>query len=104
MKQRVFKMLLKPGYADEYKKRHDCIWPELKTLLNESGIRDYSIWLDEETNILFAIQKLPDQFDESTLSEDPVMKKWWKYMADIMDTNEDLSPVSVELKPMFFMK
>lgn len=53
----AFKMKLKPGYADEYAKRHEQIWPGLKKLLKDAGIYDYSIYLDEETNILFAVQK-----------------------------------------------
>jgi L-rhamnose mutarotase len=103
MKRVGFKMKLKPGYAGTYKKRHQEIWPELKELLREAGIQDYGIWLDTETNILFATQSLPDDFDEAKLSEAPLMKKWWKHMADIMDTEEDFSPVTVELEEMFFM-
>ena len=100
----AFKMKLLPGYADEYKKRHDLIWPELKALLKENGISDYTIFLDEDTHLLFArltvnhIQVLND------LPEKPVMKKWWSYMKDVMETNEDHSPVSVPLKQVFFME
>lgn len=96
-------MKLKPGYAKEYKRRHQNIWPELKELLTDAGIQEYSIWLDKETNILFALQKLSDDFDNSKLSEQPIMKKWWKYMKDLMETNEDMSPVCVELEDMFNM-
>lgn len=99
-----FKMKLKPGNREEYKKRHQNIWPELKELLSAAGIRDYSIWLDEETDALFAVQWLPENFDSSKLSANPLMKKWWEYMKDIMDTNNDLSPVAVELKKMFYLK
>jgi len=52
----AFKMQLKPGFKEEYKKRHDELWPELKTLLKEQGVSNYSIFFDEETNILFGIQ------------------------------------------------
>ena len=58
MKRVSFKMKLKPGMKDEYKKRHDEIWPELVTLLKESGVFDYSIFFDEETHIRFATQKV----------------------------------------------
>lgn len=103
MKRYSFKMKLKSGYAEEYKKRHESLWPELKKLLVDEGIHDYVISLDKETNTLFAFQKLVDNFEISKLSEHPIMKKWWKYMADIMETNDDLSPVSVELEEMFYM-
>ncbi|KPK82388.1 MAG: L-rhamnose mutarotase [Bacteroides sp. SM23_62_1] len=104
MKRFAFKMKLLPGYKDEYKKRHDEIWPELEKLLKDNGISDYSIFLDEETNILFACQK---QFGEQTSQElgtDPIVKKWWAYMADIMETNPDNSPVTFPLEEVFYME
>jgi L-rhamnose mutarotase len=97
----AFKMKLKPGFEIEYKKRHDEIWPELQTLLSETGIQDYSIFLDEETLILFAVQKISTDFDFNLLPNHPIVKKWWAYMADIMETNSDNSPVSTSLIEVF---
>ena len=48
-------MKLHPGMQDEYKKRHDEIWPDLSDLLINAGVSDYSIFFDEDTNILFAV-------------------------------------------------
>ncbi len=53
MQRIAFKMQLRKGYEAEYKKRHDEIWPELKSLLKATGISEYSIFLDEQTNSLF---------------------------------------------------
>ncbi|AXP80154.1 L-rhamnose mutarotase [Mariniflexile rhizosphaerae] len=102
-KRNAFKMKLKPGFEAEYKKRHDDIWPELSELLSETGIQDYSIFLDEETLTLFAVQKISKDFDEAYLPNHPIVKKWWAYMADIMDTNPDNSPVSKPLKEVFHL-
>ncbi|MDC7232926.1 MAG: L-rhamnose mutarotase [Spirochaetales bacterium] len=99
----AFKMKLYPGFAEEYKKRHDEIWPELKSLLEESGIKDYSIFLDEETNILFAINKSDDGREPVDLAQEEIVKKWWAFMADIMETNPDNSPVVINLKEVFHM-
>ena len=96
-------MKLRPGFEAEYKKRHDEIWPELETLLSEAGISDYSIFLDEETLTLFAVQKLKGNFDETVIPNNPIVKKWWAYMADIMDTHPDNAPVSVPLIEVFHM-
>lgn len=104
MKTKSFRMKLKPGQSEEYKKRHQNLWPELKDLLKSAGISEYSIWLDEDANTLFAIQNLPDDFDNSVLIANPIMKKWWRFMADIMETNDDLSPVAVPLEEMFYLK
>ena len=103
MQRIAFKMKLFDGCEDEYKKRHDAIWPELKTLLNETGIEDYSIFLDEETNTLLGVLKLENVSKLDELSHHPVMKKWWAYMKDIMDSNPDDSPVSVPLKEIFYL-
>ena len=97
------KMKLLPGFEEEYKKRHDEIWPELKALLSSAGIHDYSIFLDEETKSLFAYLTVTDKKNLDTLPAQAVMQKWWSYMKDIMETNPDQSPVSVPLKEVFYM-
>ncbi|SDM45359.1 L-rhamnose mutarotase [Kriegella aquimaris] len=103
MYRNAFTMKLKPGFEAEYKKRHDEIWPELSTLLSKSGIHEYSIFLDEESLTLFAFQKLEEGFDDAALPNHPIVKKWWAYMADIMETNDDNSPVAKPLNEVFYM-
>jgi L-rhamnose mutarotase len=103
MKRFAFKMKLKPGYTDEYKKRHDALWPELKTLIKSTGVSDYSIYLDEETNTLFGVQKIAGESGSQDLGSDPIVQKWWSYMADIMETNQDNSPVTIPLKEVFHL-
>lgn len=104
MKRIAFKMHLKTGQKDEYKKRHDEIWPELKQLLKEAGVSEYSIFLDEATNTLFAFQKNTGNEGSQNLGKTEIVKKWWAYMADIMETNPDNSPVSIELDEVFYME
>ncbi len=104
MKRVAFKMYLNEGQKAEYKKRHDEIWPELKKVLKEAGISEYSIFLDEETNTLFAFQKITGDKGSQNLAENETVKKWWKYMADIMKVNPDNSPVTIELKEVFYLK
>jgi len=96
-------MKLKAGFETEYQKRHDEIWPELKYLLSEKGISDYAIYFDKETLSLFAVQKLADDFDAKSIPNHPIVKKWWAYMADIMETNPDNSPLTIQLAEVFFM-
>jgi L-rhamnose mutarotase len=104
MQRVAFKMKLFKGYEAEYKKRHDELWNDLKQLLKQAGIADYSIFLDEETNFLFAYLTIDEAKSLDALSQEPVMKKWWAYMKDIMETNEDDSPVVVELKEVFYLQ
>jgi L-rhamnose mutarotase len=115
-------MKLKEGCAEEYQRRHDEIWPELQRLLTDSGIHDYSIFLDPTTHTLFAVQKVyhhdvnaasasPSPSSSSSspppssqdLAGNPVVQRWWKYMADIMDTNQDHSPVVTPLREVFHL-
>lgn len=103
MERKAFIMKLKPGYEMEYQKRHDEIWPELEQLLTDSGIRNYSIFLDRETLTLFGVQELEDGANDEGLSTNPLMRKWWDYMADIMETNPDNSPVAIPLREVFHM-
>ncbi len=97
-------MKLNPGQLEEYRKRHGGIWPELHKLLKDSGVSEYSIFFDEETNILFAFQKQAGDQGSQDLGKDPVVQKWWKYMADIMETNPDHSPVTIMLEEVFYME
>ena len=103
MKRIAFKMQLNEGQKVEYKKRHNEIWPELKRLLKESGVSEYAIYLDEETNILFAFQKVNGDGSSQDLGHIEIVKKWWKYLADIMETNDDNSPVTVALEEVFYL-
>jgi L-rhamnose mutarotase len=97
-------MYLKPGCEEEYKKRHDAIWPELKALLSDAGITNYSIYWDKKTNILFSYQELSDSKANAALAGKAIMKKWWHYMADLMAVNPDESPVNEALEEMFYME
>ncbi len=96
-------MKLFPGKTAEYKKRHDEIWPALTDLLQETGISDYSIFLDEETLDLFGVLRVEDETAMDQLPDHPVMKKWWAYMRDMMECNDDNSPISIPLKNVFYM-
>lgn len=90
--------------VEEYRRRHDEIWPELLILLKESGVSDYSIFFDETSLSLFAVQKVNGEGGSQDLGDNPIVQKWWSYMADIMETNPDNSPVSIELPEVFRME
>jgi len=96
-------MKLFKGRVEEYKKRHDEIWPELVDLLKETGISEYSIFLDETDETLFGMLKVSEKEKLDELPAKEVMKKWWAYMSDIMETNADNSPVSIPLKEVFYL-
>jgi len=98
-----FKMRLFAGAELEYAKRHETIWPELAGLLKDTGISEYSIFLDKETNTLFAYLKVDDKDRLDNLPSSLLMRKWWAYMQDIMDTNSDGSPVSIPLQEVFYL-
>ena len=101
----AFKMKLKnASFIDEYKRRHDEIWPELRILLAEAGVSDYSIFFDQETLTLFAVQKVSGDGGSQDLGKNPIVRKWWDYMADIMETEEDNAPVSIPLTEVFHLE
>lgn len=103
MPRLAFKMHLRPGAAAEYRRRHDALWPELRTLLHGAGIRDYSIFLDADTDTLFAVQRVEGAVGSQALAEHPVVQRWWAYMADLMAVNDDDSPVSTPLEEVFYL-
>jgi L-rhamnose mutarotase len=100
----AFKMLLNPGQRAEYRRRHDEIWPELKALLKQAGVSNYSIHLDPETNLLFGYLERTGDHRMDDLPDDPIMQRWWAHMKDIMAANADGSPVAKPLEEMFYLE
>ena len=103
MKRVAFKMFLKPNCVAEYKRRHDELWPEIKELLAKEGVYDYSIFLDESNNTLFAVQKISGDGNSQELGNNPINQKWWNYMADISVVNPDNSPVTELMTEVFHL-
>lgn len=104
MERVAFTMKLHAGRENEYRERHQNLWPKLKDLLKSVGICEYSIFLDEQTHVLFGFLKVPDKRSLDELKKSPVMWEWWQFMKDIMDTNADASPVSNDLKEVFYLE
>lgn len=103
MEKIAFTMTLLPGHEAEYKKRHDEIWPELSETLKKAGVSDYSIYFDASSNTLFAVLKRTDNHGMDNLPLDPIVKKWWAFMADIMETHPDNSPITNNLTQVFHL-
>ncbi len=103
MQKYAFKMQLNPGCEDEYRRRHDAIWPELVALLQEAGVSDYSIHLDRDTGILFGVMWRRDDHGMDRLPQTAIMQKWWAHMADIMETTPDNEPMATPLICLFHM-
>ena len=98
-----FKMKLNDGMATEYKKRHNQLWPEMKDIIHNHGGKNYSIFLDEETNVLFGYIEIENEELWNQVGKTEINRKWWDFMASIMETNDDNSPVSKDLELMFHL-
>lgn len=103
MVRKSFKMKLYPGMEKEYEKRHNELWDEMKDMIHEYGGSNYSIFLDRETNILYGYIELRDEELWAKSADTEICRKWWHFMADIMETNPDESPVSIDLIPVFHL-
>ena len=103
MIHKSFKMHLYEGMAEEYERRHNLLWPEMKDMIHEYGGHNYSIFLDSETNVLYGYIEIEEEEKWAKSADTDINRKWCDYMADIMDTNPDNSPVSVDLKPVFHL-
>ena len=104
MQEIAFTMQLRPGVQAEYQRRHDEIWPELTEALHAAGIREYSIYLNPATDTLFAVQRRLPEHSADQLPALPIMQRWWTYMADLMLTNPDNSPVGTPLERVFYQE
>lgn len=98
-----FKMKLYEGKEAEYEKRHNDLWPEMEAMIHQYGGRNYTIFLDKETNILFGYIEIENEELWNKSADTDINRKWWDCMMDIMETNPDHSPVCVELHPIFHL-
>ncbi|MFK7855457.1 MAG: L-rhamnose mutarotase [Granulosicoccus sp.] len=103
MEQIGFRMQLNDEQAAEYRRRHDEIWPELVSLLKAAGVSDYSIFLHEDSNSLFAVLRRTSDHTMDALPLDPIMQRWWAHMADIMKTSDNNEPVVESLERVFHL-
>ncbi|RYB02994.1 L-rhamnose mutarotase [Lichenibacterium ramalinae] len=99
----AFAMRLHPGRADDYRRRHDALWPELARLLREAGVADYSIHLDPASHTLFAVLWRRRDHAMASLHDHPVMRRWWAHMADLMETEPSGAPTVLPLEPLFHL-
>ncbi|MFA6504850.1 MAG: L-rhamnose mutarotase [Treponemataceae bacterium] len=104
MPRNAFAMKLKPGCAAEYEARHNRIWPELVAEMKAAGISRYSIFIDESSSTLFAVRTVNSESAAQALKDKEIMRRWWDYMSDLMETNADKSPVSVPLREIFYLE
>ncbi len=72
---------LKPEIIDEYKRIHAAVWPAVLKAIAQSNIRNYSIFLKEPENLLFAYWEYHGKdfaADMEKMKLVPEMKDWWK--------------------------
>ena len=103
MVRKGFKMFLYPGMEEEYEKRHNQLWPEMRDMIHEYGGHNYSIYLDRETHVLYGYLEVEDEARWAASADTAINRKWWDFMADIMETNPDNSPVAADLTPVFHL-
>jgi len=103
MIRKAFLMQLKPGAQTEYQRRHNPIWPELETVLRNHGVSNYSIFLERETDRLFAYAEIESEQLWQNIAGTEVCRKWWTHMKELMLVNEDDSPASIELNEVFHL-
>jgi L-rhamnose mutarotase len=101
--RKAFVMSVNPGAEDEYQRRHDALWPELRSALRSHGVTNYSIFLLSDTHQLFAYVEIEDEARWAALASTEVCRRWWDYMAPLMAHNEDRSPSAFELRKMFHL-
>jgi len=103
MVRKAFVMKVRPTAHDEYRRRHDAIWPELAATLHAHGVTSYSIFLDAERSLLFAYVELESLVRWEAIAGTAVCRRWWAYMRDVMETHPDDSPVSLDLAEVFHL-
>lgn len=71
---------LKPDAIAEYKRIHAAVWPDVLAQIARSNIRNYSIFLKEPENLLFAYFEYHGsnyEADMAAMAADPKTQEWW---------------------------
>lgn len=103
MIRKAFVMAVNPDAHEEYRKRHNPIWPRLEEVLRSHGVRNYSIFLCSRTHQLFAYAEIESEERWRSIAQTEVCQEWWQAMRDVMPTNADGSPVSQNLDEVFHL-
>jgi L-rhamnose mutarotase len=102
--RKAFRMRLEAGAATEYARRHNPVWPELEATFAQHGVQSYSIFLDPETNDLFAYAEIESEERWNAIAATEVCRRWWQHMGDLMPTKPDSSPISSDLREVFLFR
>lgn len=89
MEKYAWNALVAEGKIDEYKRRHDNLWPEMKELLKKAGIRNYTIW--NVGNELFGYYECEfgAEYAAKVQRESEIVERWDEYMKDILIMETD---------------
>jgi len=105
MERMAWKGRIKPGCKAEYIRRHDEIWPEMKALLKEAGICNYTIFANGEELFGYYECEKGIEFAERTQAQSPIVDRWNAYMADILELEMDpVTGAQPKLEPVFRME
>ena len=79
-----FVMRIKPGYEEEYRRRHRAVYPELLETFSRLGIREYSIFMDG--TLLFGYWQIDGEIEAvmRALHDDPANRRWQEHMRPLM--------------------
>lgn len=102
MERMAWKGRIRPGCKAEYSRRHDAIWPEMKALLREVGICNYTIFANGEELFGYYECEKGIAFAEKTQADSPIVDRWNAYMADILELEMDpQTGAQPKLEPVF---
>lgn len=89
MKRKAFLIQARPGLSEEYKRRHNPIWSELKQELQKHGVRNYSIFLHDSSEYLFGYFEVENEVLFNKLGEMEIMQRWWQHMTEVLICEND---------------
>ena len=103
MIRKAFRLSVHPGHQAEYAQRHNPIWAELDAVLRSHGVHSYSIFLDPDTNDLFAYAEIESDERWAAIAETDVCRRWWRSMRELMPSRPDDSPLTHDLREVFHL-
>ncbi|MEN8116689.1 MAG: L-rhamnose mutarotase [Bacteroidota bacterium] len=104
MERITFKLKLNEDYKEEYENRHNPVWPELESEFLENGVKEYFIFIDDETNELFGVINVESEEHWQKISESEVVARWREHMKPFFETDEKGAPKLNRMREVFHIK
>jgi len=102
---KAFRMRLREGGLEGYRRAHNPLPSALARALHDHGVIKFTIYHHEGTRDLFASVEIEDESRFAQLADLPVCREWWKQMTQYLECEKpgDAKAIEIPLREIFVL-